>query len=83
MSFEMIANGSQFARTSARAAKSFPSEAKDERRLKGNYRAKGHQVFRVACGGVYTYIGGGGRGGATWMRTWRTRRIRGAGLIHF
>lgn len=56
MSFGMIANGSQFARTSARAAESFPSEAKDERRLKGNYRAKGHQVFRVACGGVHTYM---------------------------
>lgn len=53
-----IDNGLQFAGTGARAraAESFPPKAKDEGRLKGNYRAKGHQVFRVACGGVYTYI---------------------------
>lgn len=54
----MIANGSQFAGTGpiARAHAhpgSFPPKAKDERRktkderrLKGNYRAKGYQVFR-------------------------------------
>lgn len=95
MSLGTIANGWTICKTQAREHTRgrivSTKDAKDDerRRLKGNYRATGHQVFRVACGGVirtvYVYGGGGGRGGGATMRT-NGRDDGGKGgarLIHF
>lgn len=60
MSLGTIANGWTICKTQAREHTRSrivsTKDAKDDerRRLKGNYSATSHQVFRVACGGVYT-----------------------------